>query len=472
MAVRDALRTLGSKEILVHGDKIITAAKLLDKMEAYAAAIRSHGVKAGERIWCKLVNGIETFAALYGAIFAGAVAVLVDDDLTKHEAYHLSKDDMAEYFLTDGTYAEKFKGSRQNFKKCFVVGGDFPGFHSLTDSQATYGESLEDVYRKGSVEDWPAALCFSSGTTGSPKAILITHYSFVASLTSSMSSHLLQRGDKCVIIESMTHAFGFLFTMYAACVGATIVFMPPTTDHDELLDKIDMYQVQVVCCFPAILSRISRMLEETGRQMKSVRKVVFTAASIPRKLGERVLRHLNLTDFKNFLGCSEGLSPYCVPPPGETFFESVGFPASNVRLKGSRTRGEHGEIWVQTPSASPGYVSQDGQLLRVVDDNGWLHTAVIEACVVGIPDEEVTEAPTAFVVRRKNDRGEPLVTEEELVDLVASQTAYYKHLYGGVVFLDGLPRTASGKTNVKKLRSWRPSTRDVETCKAHDYNIK
>ncbi|KAL1479082.1 hypothetical protein MTO96_052159 [Rhipicephalus appendiculatus] len=259
------------------------------------------------------------------------------------------------------------------------------------------------------------------------------------------------------------------------------------------------------------------MLEETGRQMKSVRKVVFTAASIPRKLGERVLRHLNLTDFKNFLGCSEGLSPYCVPPPGETFFESVGFPASNVTDPDSGRAlgpGEHGEIWVQTPSASPGYVSQDGQLLRVVDDNGWLHTgdlgyydhngrffvverlkhiikcqdyrvfpheleaiinthpAVIEACVVGIPDEEVTEAPTAFVVRRKNDRGEPLVTEEELVDLVASQTAYYKHLYGGVVFLDELPRTASGKTNVKELRSWRTSTRDVETGRTRDYNNK
>ncbi|KAL1479083.1 hypothetical protein MTO96_052160, partial [Rhipicephalus appendiculatus] len=125
--------------------------------------------------------------------------------------------------------------------------------------------------------------------------------------------------------------------------------------------------------------------------------------------------------------------------------------------------GEHGEIWLQSPSVTPGYLGNDGQLRRVVDHHGWLHTgdlgyynqdgrffvverlksiikfrefrvfpheveailsthpAVIEACVVGVPDETVNEAPTAFVVRRKNDRGEPLVTEQELVDLVASK---------------------------------------------------
>ncbi|XP_049274216.1 luciferin 4-monooxygenase-like [Rhipicephalus sanguineus] len=261
--------------------------------------------------------------------------------------------------------------------------------------------------------------------------------------------------------------------MYAACAGATIIITPPPMDND-FFDKIDEYQVQVVCCFPAMLTRISLVLEETGRQMASVKKVLCAAASIPRKVGERILRHLNLTDFKNCLGCSEGLSPYCVPPPGETAFECVGFPSSNVRIKvvdpdsgRALGPGEHGEIWVQTPSATPGYVLHDGQLQRVVDDNGWLHTgdigyynqdgrffvverlksiikcrdyrvfpheleailnthpAVIEACVVGIPDDEVTEAPTAFVVRSKNDHGEPLVTEEELVDLVASDIGYY-----------------------------------------------
>ncbi|XP_054918295.2 luciferin 4-monooxygenase-like [Dermacentor andersoni] len=489
-------------------------------MEAYATAFRSHGVKAGSRICCHFANGIESFAALFGAIFAGAVAVLADDELTKDEVLFYAKDGNSEYVLTDKRNAEKFKDIKPTLKRCFVLGGDVPGFQSVSEFQAAKESTLLDIHYKGTTEAWSAAISFSSGSTGTPKKILITHYTFVSSITIFRSCNLLQPGDRYVLLESMVHAFGFFFTMYAACLGATMVVTPTTPESDDLADIVNKHKVQVICCFPTVLARISRGLEAMGRQFMSVRKVLCTGGSIPRNVGERILRQLNLTDFKNFLGCSEGLSPYCVPPPGETNYECVGFPSPNVQIRVADCRtsvalgpGELGEIWVKTPGATPGYLNQDDQLECVVDQHGWLHTgdvgyynqdgrffvidrlkniikchdynvapreleaillrhpAVLEACVIGIPDEKVSEAPTAFVVCRKSALGGPPVTEGELVDLVASQTAYYKHLYGGVVFLDELPRTVNGKTSLRKLRLLKPSTMDANNGKMDEHNV-
>ncbi|KAL1479077.1 hypothetical protein MTO96_052163 [Rhipicephalus appendiculatus] len=488
VAVSEALLKLGQEKVMVQGDKCISGAELLEKIEAYGGIIQSLGVTQGERVLCHVGHSIESFAALFGVIFAGAVAVLVDGEFTKHEALIFATNDTADYILTDEVKVEEFMETAQNFKKCFIVGGDFPGFHSLTQLQASCRKTLKSVLCQRSTKEWPAAICFTSGTTGTPKTVVITHFAYVSSITSFTACHLLQRGDR-------------------SCVGAVTFIMPPTPEKEEFWDKIDRNKVQVIFGSSTMLSSMSRALEEESHRLKSVRKVLCTGTPIRRHVGERILRHLNLTDFKSFLGCTEGLSPHCVPPPGETSFECAGFPTPNVRIKVVDVNsgqalgpGEHGEIWLQSPSVTPGYLGNDGQLRRVVDDHGWLHTgdlgyynqdgrffvverlksiikfrefrvfpheveailsthpAVIEACVVGVLDETVNEAPTAFVVRRKSDRGEPLVTEQELVDLVASQLVYYKHLYGGVVFLEELPKTANGKTNVKELRIWNRST--------------
>ncbi|XP_049511954.1 uncharacterized protein LOC119463669 [Dermacentor silvarum] len=520
VAVRDALRKIGPQIVMMDGNVSITAVQLLDKIQTYAAAFRSYGVKTGDRICCHFANGIEPFAALYGVIFSGAVAVLAEDELTKNEVLFCAKEAKAEYVLTDKAKAEKFEEIRQTLKMCFVVGGDVPGFQSISEFEATKENTLQDVHYTGTTEVWPAAICFSSGTTGTPKQILITHYMFVSTITTFRGCQLLQSGERYVNLDTMAHVFGFFFAMYGACLGATMVVTPTTPESGHFIDIVNKHKVQVICFFPTLLSRISRDLEATGRQLVSVRKVLCTGGPIPRIVAERIIRQLHPTEFKNFLGCTEGFAPYCVPPPGEMNYECVGFPTPNVQIMVADLSthvavgpGERGEIWVKTPSATPGYLSQDGQLEGVVDQQGWLHTgdigyynedgkffvidrlkniikchdynvapgdvenillrhpAVLEACVVGIPDEIVGEAPTAFVVSKKSALGDPLVTEEELVDLVASQTTYYKHLYGGVVFLDELPRTGNGKTSVKKLRLLKQSTKEAVKSRKDGQNV-
>lgn len=259
--------------------------------------------------------------------------------------------------------------------------------------------------------------------------------------------------------------------------------------------------MDAICGFPTVLSDMSRGIDSLGRPLRTVRKILCTGGGIHEALGDRLLQQLQLTDLKNFMGSVEALTAFCVPPAGEKDYRSVGFPAPLVSIKVvSTTTGlslgpeEKGELWVHTPNISPGYLSDQGELLSIADSQGWLHTGdigyynqegrffvvgrlksiikchdynvsplelesillshpvVSEACVIGVPDQRILEAPTAFVARKRPSGEYGSVTEQELVDLVASQTSYYKHLYGGVHFVDEIPKTENGEADRNALK--------------------
>lgn len=510
LAVKEALEKLKQQVVMIDATASITATDLLAKLESYAAGFQLHGIKQGDRVCCHFANSIESFSALFGIIFAGGVTVLADDELTQREVVEYANDGCSEYFVTDWKNASKFVDYKHQVKKCFVVGGDVPGFVSVSEFGNLPRDTFVDVDGPEPKERM-AAISFSSGSTGSPKAIVTTHYTFVSSIFVPRSSRILEPKDRCTILESMAHAFGFSFTIFAVCLGATVVVTSTTPDFSELAEVVEKNKVEVICGFPTVLSNISRGIDAFGRRLRTVRKIVSTGGGVHQALGERLLQQFDLTDFKNFLGCSEALTGFCMPPAGEKAYQSIGFPLSHVTMKVvspetglSLGPEEKGELWVRTPTTSPGYLSEQGELLPVADSQGWLHTgdigyynqdgrffvvdrlknilkcydynvsprelesilythpSVIECCVIGIPDERVLEAPTAFVVRNKSSKQDCSVTEKELVDFVAGQTAYYKHLYGGVTFVDEIPKTVSGKQDRNRLKLLKASNKGIQ----------
>ncbi|XP_077531214.1 luciferin 4-monooxygenase-like [Haemaphysalis longicornis] len=289
--------------------------------------------------------------------------------------------------------------------------------------------------------------------------------------------------------------------MHAVCLGATVVVTSTTPDFSELAEAVEKHKVDVICGFPTVLSDMSRGIDAWQRPLRTVRKILCTGGGIHEALGDRLLQQFQLTDLKNFTGSVEALTAFCVPAPGETDYRRVGFPSPLVRIKVVSQRtglplgpDDKGELWVHTPNVSPGFLGDQGELFPVADSQGWLHTgdigyynqdgrffvvgrlkniikchdynvsplelesillshpAVSEACVVGVPDERILEAPTAFVVRKESSGERGGVTEQELVDLVASQTTYYKRLYGGVHFVDEIPKTESGEADRNGLK--------------------
>ncbi|CAN8023183.1 unnamed protein product, partial [Ixodes persulcatus] len=235
----------------------------------------------------------------------------------------------------------------------------------------------------------------------------------------------------------------------------------------------------------------------------SLKKLICTGGSVSRELQELLLHQFKPNSFRNLYGLSEGLASITYTPANEICFDNIGFPGCNIRIKVIDREtghllgpGDHGELCVRTPSIIKGYSRKGQAPLPAVDEDGWLHTGdlgfydnngcfhyverlkniikcldynvapseieavllqhpgVQEAVVVGTPHAVCAEAPTAFVVRTKNLKSDATVTEDELKEYVARQLAFYKHLHGGVYFVDTIATTANGKISREQMKHY------------------
>ncbi|XP_077529618.1 luciferin 4-monooxygenase-like [Haemaphysalis longicornis] len=330
--VKEELDKLSKQVVMIDAAASITGSELLAKLVSCAAGFQLHGIKQEDRVCCHFANSIESFSALFGVIFSGAVAVLAHDELTEREVLEYAKSGKCEYIVTDCKNSSKFAHYKYQVKKCFVLGGDVPGFVSVSEFGSIQRNVFFDVPQMNPKKKM-AAISFSSGSTGSPKAIVTTHFTFVSSIITLRSSYLLEPGDRCVILESFAHAFGFYFTMYAVCLGATVVVTSTTPEFSELAEVVEKHKVDVICGFPTVLSTVSQSISASSRKLHTVRKILCTGGGIHETLGERLHQQFQLTDFKNFLGCSEALASFCVPPMGERDYQTVGFPSPHVSIK-------------------------------------------------------------------------------------------------------------------------------------------
>ncbi|KAH7939172.1 hypothetical protein HPB52_008042 [Rhipicephalus sanguineus] len=229
--------------------------------------------------------------------------------------------------------------------------------------------------------------------------------------------------------------------------------------------------------------------------------VPSTGGLSPKEFVEIVNKHqvFELESLRNGYGMSEAIGFICMTAPKTTGYRSVGYPVPMAEYKiidnaSGRTLGplEVGEITFRAPHLMRGYYKRPDETAQVFDEQRWFrsgdagyydrtgqlyiverlkdmikcldqqvapaelealltqHPLVLEAAVVGIDHPEFGEAPTAFVVIEPSAKG--LVSEDELVRLVSDQTAFHKNLHGGVVFVDIIPKTDTGKYIRRKLR--------------------
>ncbi|CAN7984786.1 unnamed protein product, partial [Ixodes hexagonus] len=377
--------------------------------------------------------------------------------------------------------------------------GSAPGFFPVSSFQGIRDSSFKPVPVPDSRNE-VAAISYSSGTTGSPKAVEITHYSYIAGMQSLSPSRIFEDDDVFLGCESITHAFGFFFTMYGVCSGTTTVMGNPEVPITEVAEAIKIHKITVVVCFPVMLHRLSRHMELTGVILDSVKKILFTGSRVPAGLGEKIHTLFSLESFRSVYGLSETLSPACLPLWDETQHGNIGFPACSAKLKvvdveTGMTLGPYrrGELYIKTPTVTRGYSRKTGTV-SAVDKDGWLasgdlvyydddgrfyycertksmikcldyevapseleeillsHHSVAEAVVVGIAHPEYDEVARAFVVIKNSLCSAMRPTSAELQEFVAARTAFFKHLYGGVVLVQSIPKTRTGKVKRQKLK--------------------
>jgi acyl-CoA synthetase (AMP-forming)/AMP-acid ligase II len=492
--LRNATR-LGNKPALIDGPtgRTYTYAQLPGLISLLAAGLADQGLKKGEVFAIYSPNLPEVPLVFHAVATLGAATTMVPPLFTDEEIIRQLKDSGARYLLTIPQLMEKAQAVAQavGVAKLFVI-GEAENAISFT-SLLTKGP-LANSTAINADEDF-AALPYSSGTTGFPKGVMLTHRNLVAMLRLMEANEAFSRNDTMICVVPMYHLYGLhIVANLGLSEGATIVTVP-RYDLDHFLQVLEKYKVTVAPLVPPLVLTLSRAPQVDQYDLSALRLIHCGAAMLSDKIAQDCSERLGC-EIRYGYGLTEvsPLSHASLPERKSHKPGSVGFCLPNTECKivnfnngaelGAK---EEGEIWVRGPQVMKGYLNNPAATHEMITPDGWLrtgdigycdeegrlfvvdrikelikvggrqvapaeleavlltHPAIADAAVVGSPDEKYGEIPKAFVVLRTLARG------EEITQFVAERVASYKRIRL-VEFVSEIPKSPAGKILHRILR--------------------
>ena len=465
-----------------------------------AAALAEAGVGKGDVLALHSPNTVAFPIAFYAATRAGASVTTVHPLATAEEFAKQLGDSRARWIVTVSPFLQTARRAAElagGVKEIFVC-DSAPGHRSLIDMLASAApEPRVDIDPAEDV----AALPYSSGTTGTPKGVMLTHRQIATNLAQLEPAVSAGPGDRILAVLPFFHLYGLTALMNAPLrQGATVVVLP-RFDLGTFLAAIQNHRITGLYVAPPIVLALAKHPAVTQYDLSSLKYVISAAAPLDAHLAAACAERLNLPPLGQAYGMTE-LSPGTHVVPLDAMREA---PAGTVGklIAGTRMRivsltdpdhdlgvGQEGEILINGPQIMKGYLGRPDVTAAMIDDDGWLHTgdigrvdehgwlfvvdrvkelikykgfqvapaelealllthpAIADAAVVGDLDDDGNEVPHAHVVRRPTS---PDLTEGEVAMYVAERVAPYKRVRR-VTFIDAVPRAASGKILRRQLR--------------------
>ncbi|GEC08672.1 AMP-dependent synthetase [Streptomyces spinoverrucosus] len=465
-----------------------------------AAALAEAGVRKGDVLALHSPNTISFPIAFYAATRAGAAVTTVHPLATAEEFAKQVRDSAARWIVTISPLLDIARRAAElagGVREIFVC-DSAPGHRSLIDMLAS--AAPEPRIAIDPVSD-VAALPYSSGTTGTPKGVMLTHRQIATNLAQLEPAITAGPGDRILAVLPFFHIYGLTALMNAPLrVGATVVVLP-RFDLEQFLAAIQNHRITGLYVAPPIVLALAKHPAVTRYDLSSLKYVISAAAPLDANLAAACSRRLNLPPLGQAYGMTE-LSPgtHVVPldamadaPPGTVGRLIAGTEMRIVSLDDPGKdlgTGEAGEILIRGPQVMKGYLGRPDDTAAMIDAEGWLHTGdvgcvdgdgwlfvvdrvkelikykgfqvapaelealllthpgIADAAVIGVYNEDGNEIPRAYVVRQPTA---PDLTENEIMMYVAERVAPYKRVRQ-VTFIEGVPRAASGKILRRRLR--------------------
>ncbi len=471
--------------------RAITYSQLRDRIHSLAGGLAARGFGPGSVLGIMAPNVPEYAVAFHGAAVAGGTITTINPTYTADEIRHQLLDSGASLLVTIGMFVETATAAVAGTKVTEIVTLD--GAEGTTPFASLFGEPIAQV--EIDPHETVVVLPYSSGTTGLPKGVMLTHTNLVSNIAQTLPLFGGDPGEVALAVLPFFHIYGMQVLMNGLLAqGSTVVTMP-RFDLVGALELVQKHKVTQFYVVPPIVLALAKHPVVDNYDVSSIKLMFSGAAPLGADLADEASRRIGCEVSQGY-GMTE-LSPVShATPIGKNRAGTVGITIPNTlsRLVDPDTGedqpvGGRGELWVKGPQVMKGYLNNAEATAATIDADGWLHTgdvatidaegyvaivdrvkelikykgfqvppaelealivthpAVADVAVIGIDDEEAGELPKAFVVLKPAAQ----LTLEQLQEFVGGHVASYKQIRL-MEIVDEIPKSASGKILRRLLR--------------------
>ena len=490
--LRETVASRGSHAAYVTADNEVTWDEVSAEVDGLARRLAGDGIVAGDRVAVLAGNGLPFITAVFATWTLGAIAVPLNFRLTAGDLEALLADSGSRLLLVGPGMSELADAA---------VGGLADGpvvAHADGEGRFLPGLPDGDLPTSTPGADAPAAIMYTSGTTGRPKGVVISHGNALQNSVTCTTVIGRRPDDIELVMVPQFNITGLCSqTVPAMLLGMTAVLLDGF-DAARALDAIGAHGATSTVGAPTMWWRLLEKAEETGRsELTGLRLALFGGAPMPTALLERMRTAMPEASFGNGYGMTETCSMIMYVGGEDALArpDTVGrpLPLTELRLVSPTTGedvgpGEIGEIVVRGGQVAVGYWTADG-ISPLTDENGWIatgdaaelddgfvvlrdrlkdvikrggesvfsfevenclhqHSGVLDAAVVGVPDAQYGERVVAYVVAKPGQN----LTSDEVRTFCRQHLAHFK-VPSVVEVREELPRNPGGKVIKSLLRS-------------------
>ncbi|OBF27172.1 AMP-dependent synthetase [Mycobacterium sp. ACS1612] len=488
-----------------------TYGELIDRIESFAAKLSDHGIGVGDVVGLLAPNSTAFAVAFHGILRAGATATTFNVLSTAAEIAKQMRDSQARMMITVSDLHEKAATAAAaiGLAQGAVVALD--GAQSVLQTSITRtGNARFREHADFRPANQLAVLPYSSGTTGLPKGVMLTHRNLVSNAAQVQPLNIIDAEAVVIAVLPFFHIYGLSVLLTASLFTRATLVVMPSFDLATFLAAIQEHRCTRAFIVPPVAVALAKHPIVSSYDLSSLEVIACGAAPLDAELGHAVATRLGVTVLQGF-GMSElsGVG-HCMPVDGgrnslgtPAPLDSCGWTISNAVSKlvdpetgvqiavPNEGRSATGELCFKGPNVMVGYLGNEAATAAIIDDEGFLHTGdlacvdangcvyivdrlkelikykgyqvapaelealllthpgIADAAVVGVKDSmSGEEIPKAFVVAHPSAE----LTADEVMEFVAAKVAPYKKIRA-VEFTDTIPKSAAGKILRKNLRA-------------------